>query len=46
MKIEVAAPYTAGVQNFFVPGEVVYVQELQDEKVFRCGVEYLGRSRG
>ena len=46
MKIEVAAPYTPGVQNFFVPGEIVYVLDLGDEKTVRCGVEYQGRSKG
>lgn len=40
-KIEVAAPYTPGMQNFFTPAEIVYVQELKDEKKFRCGVAYL-----
>jgi hypothetical protein len=40
-KIEVAAPYTPGMQNFFTPAEIVYVQELKKEKRFRCGVAYL-----
>jgi len=40
-KIEVAAPYTPGAQNFFSPAEIVYVHELKDEKKFRCGVAYL-----
>ena len=40
-KVEVAAPYTAGTENFFTPAEIVYVQELKDEKKFRCGVAYL-----
>lgn len=44
-KIEVAAPYTPGVQNFFVPAEIVHVQELTSEKMFRCGVAYLGTSK-
>jgi hypothetical protein len=43
--IEVAAPYAEGVQNFFVPGEIVHVEELTEEKMFRCGVAYLGSSR-
>ncbi|HYL83082.1 MAG TPA: PilZ domain-containing protein [Candidatus Angelobacter sp.] len=46
LKVEVAAPYTPGVQNFFVPAEIVYVLELNDEKQVRCGVAYLARSRG
>lgn len=40
-KIEVAAPYTPGVQNFFMPAEIVHVEELKDQKKFRCGVAYL-----
>ena len=40
-KIEVAAPYTPGMQNFFTPAEIVHVRELKDEKKFRCGVAYL-----
>ena len=40
-KIEIAAPYTPGAQNFFSPAEIVYVQELKGEKKFRCGVAYL-----
>ncbi|HXY26392.1 MAG TPA: PilZ domain-containing protein [Candidatus Acidoferrum sp.] len=45
LKIEVAAPYTPGVQNFFVPGEIVYVLEQKDDKVVRCGVAYLKTSK-
>lgn len=46
-KIEVAAPYTPGMQNLFAPAEIVHVRELKDEKKFRCGVAYLkgGRQR-
>ena len=40
-KIEVAAPYTPGVQNFFTTAEIVHVEELKNEKKFRCGVAYL-----
>jgi len=45
LKVEVAAPYTPGVQNFFVPAEIVYVLEQTDNKVVRCGVAYLKASR-
>jgi hypothetical protein len=45
LKIEVAAPYTPGVQNFFVAGEIAYVLELEEGKLFRCGVAYLKSSR-
>jgi hypothetical protein len=41
LKIEVAAPYTPGMQNFFVPAEIVWVRELSGEKGVRCGVAYL-----
>src|SRR5579859_369512 len=40
-KIEVAAPYTPGMQNFFTAAEIVHVRELKGEKKFRCGVAYL-----
>jgi len=40
-KIEVAAPYTPGAQNFFTTAEIVHVEELKNEKKFRCGVAYL-----
>ncbi len=44
--IEVAAPYSPGSQNIFVPGQIVHVQELREERMFRCGVEYTqSRSR-
>jgi hypothetical protein len=45
LKIEVAAPYTPGVQNFFVPAEIVYVLEQKDDKLVRCGVAYLKGAR-
>jgi hypothetical protein len=43
--IEVAAPYSLGAHNIFVPGLIVHVRELGEERMFRCGVEYTG-SRG
>jgi hypothetical protein len=39
--IGVAVPYKLGTQSIFVHARIVYVQELPEEKVFRCGVEYL-----
>ena len=39
--IEVAAPYSPGSPCILVPGQIVYVQELPDEKMFRYGVQYL-----
>jgi len=38
--IEVAVPYTREAQSIFVPGKIVYVQELPEQKLFRCGVAY------
>ena len=40
--IEVAAPYTPGTQSIFVHARIVFVQELPEEKLFRCGVQYMG----
>lgn len=40
-RIEVAAPYSPGVLNLFVPAEIVRVEELKDGKMFRCGVAFL-----
>lgn len=42
--IEVAVPYSPGAATIFVPARVVYVHELDKEKRFRCGVEYLKAS--
>jgi hypothetical protein len=39
-QIEVAAPYSPGSQNIFVSARIVHVQELKEEQLFRCGVEY------
>jgi hypothetical protein len=39
--IEVAAPYTPGSPCILVPARIVYVQELPEEKMYRCGVQYL-----
>ena len=42
--IEVAAPYTPGSNSIFVHARIAYVQELPEEKLFRCGLEYLKSS--
>ena len=39
--IEVAVPYSPGAQSIFVPAQIVFVQELKEEKLFRCGVAYV-----
>jgi PilZ domain len=40
-EIEVAAPYSPGSQNIFVRGRIMYIEESEKERVFRCGVAYL-----
>jgi hypothetical protein len=40
-RVEVAAPYTPGSPCILVPAEIVHVQELPEEGMFRCGVQYL-----
>ena len=40
-RIEVAVPYTPGDQAIFVPAQIVYVQELPEQNLYRCGVMYL-----
>lgn len=42
--IEVAVPYSPGSPSIFVSAQIVFVQELPGEKVFRCGVAYLSSS--
>ena len=39
--IEVAVPYSPGDQAIFVPAQIAYVQELPEQKKYRCGVAYL-----
>jgi PilZ domain-containing protein len=43
--IEVAAPYSPGSAHISVPAEIVYVQELPGEKMFRYGVQYIQRTK-
>ena len=40
-RIEVAAPYSPGSPCILVPAQIVYVQELPEQGMFRCGVQYL-----
>ena len=44
-RIEVAAPYSPGSPCILVPAEIVHVQELPEEGMFRCGVQYLDLRR-
>ncbi len=38
--IEVAVPYSAGAPSIFVPAEIVYVLDLPEKGLFRCGAAY------
>jgi hypothetical protein len=38
--VELAAPYSPGSPSIFVRGQIVFVQELPAEKLFRYGVAY------
>ena len=40
-RIEVAAPYSPGSPCILLPAQIVYVQELPEQGMFRCGVQYL-----
>jgi hypothetical protein len=39
--IEVAAPYTPGLPAVFVPAQIVFIQELPEQQLFRYGVAFL-----
>jgi len=39
-EIEVAVPYSPGTLAIFVRGQIVHVEELKNERRFRCGVCY------
>ncbi|HXN51579.1 MAG TPA: PilZ domain-containing protein [Candidatus Acidoferrum sp.] len=43
--IDVAVPYSPGGQAIFVPAQIRYVQELPEQKMYRCGVMYLRSGR-
>ena len=45
MLVEVSVPYSPGDQAIFVPAQIVYVQELPEQKVYRYGVMYLRSGR-
>jgi hypothetical protein len=45
MLIDVAVPYSPGDQAIFVPAQIAHVQELPEQKMYRCGITYL-RSSG
>jgi hypothetical protein len=39
--IEVAVPYQPGQPAIFVPAQIVFVEELPELGLYRCGVQYL-----
>jgi hypothetical protein len=39
--IEIAAPYAPGQPAIFVPAQIVFVQELPEQQLYRYGVAYL-----
>jgi hypothetical protein len=39
--IEVAVPYQSGQPAIFVPAQIVFVEELPEQQLFRHGVQYL-----
>lgn len=39
--IDIAVPYASRGSNIFVPARVLYVQELEKQGFFRCGVAYI-----
>jgi hypothetical protein len=39
--IEIAVPYQPGQPAIFVPGKIVFVEELPEQRLYRCGVQYL-----
>jgi len=43
--IEVAVPYQKGQPAIFVSGQIVFVEELPEQRLFRYGVQYLKATR-
>ena len=39
--IEVAVPYAQGQPAIFVPAQIVFVEELPEQQLYRYGVQYL-----
>jgi hypothetical protein len=44
-RIEVAVPYSPGSQSIFVSAQIMHVQELPKQKLFRCGAAYVKSSK-
>jgi len=43
--IEVAVPYQQGQPAIFVPAQIVFAEELPEQGLFRCGVQYLAPAK-
>jgi hypothetical protein len=43
--IEVAVPYQKGQPAIFVPGQIVFAEEVPEQRLFRYGVQYLKATR-
>jgi hypothetical protein len=43
--IEVAVPYQKGQPAIFVSGQIVFVEELREQGLYRYGVQYLKATR-
>jgi hypothetical protein len=43
--IDVAVPYQPGQPAIFVPAQIVFVEELPEQRLFRYGVQYLRPTR-
>jgi hypothetical protein len=37
----IAVPYSPGTSSIFSPAQIIYVQELEPQKYFRCGAAYI-----
>ena len=43
--VEVAAPYSPGAPCPLLPAQIVYIEELPKQRMFRCGVQYTDRPK-
>jgi PilZ domain len=43
--IEVAVPYQPGQPAIFVPAQIVFAEELPEQRLYRCGVQYLSPTK-
>ena len=43
--LEVAVPYQPGQPAIFVPAQIVFAEELPEQRLYRCGVQYLSPTK-